>query len=93
MRTQKGRRRGTGSGYEPEELKARLDAGEPLQIIDIREPHERAIVKFPRAKAIPLGQMVRRILVKPDRGNQGKFWGVNRGRERPYSLYQKFYFL
>jgi adenylyltransferase/sulfurtransferase len=43
------------------ELKARLDADEPLQIIDIREPHERAIVKFPRAKAIPLGQMTRRV--------------------------------
>jgi adenylyltransferase/sulfurtransferase len=43
------------------ELKARFDAHEPLQIIDIREPHERAIVKFPNAKPIPLGQMVRRI--------------------------------
>jgi adenylyltransferase/sulfurtransferase len=43
------------------ELKARMDAGEPLQIIDIREPHERAIVKFPNAKAIPLGQMTRRM--------------------------------
>ncbi|AEF81769.1 molybdopterin-synthase adenylyltransferase MoeB [Leadbettera azotonutricia] len=43
------------------ELKARFDNNEPLQIIDIREPHERAIVKFPNAKAIPLGQMVRRI--------------------------------
>jgi adenylyltransferase/sulfurtransferase len=43
------------------ELKARLDAGEPIQIIDIREPHERAIARFPNAKAIPLGQMARRI--------------------------------
>jgi adenylyltransferase/sulfurtransferase len=42
------------------ELKERLDRDEPLQIIDIREPHERAIVQFPRAKAIPLGQMTRR---------------------------------
>ena len=46
---------------EPEELKARLDAGDALQIIDIREPHERAIVKFPQAKPIPLGQMARRM--------------------------------
>ncbi|MDR2638047.1 MAG: molybdopterin-synthase adenylyltransferase MoeB [Zoogloeaceae bacterium] len=46
---------------EPKELKARLDAGDALQIIDIREPHERAIIKFPQAKTIPLGQMVRRI--------------------------------
>jgi adenylyltransferase/sulfurtransferase len=43
------------------ELKARFDKGDKLQIIDIREPHERAIVKFPNAKAIPLGQISRRI--------------------------------
>ncbi|MDR1637866.1 MAG: molybdopterin-synthase adenylyltransferase MoeB [Treponema sp.] len=43
------------------ELKARMDRDEALQIIDIREPHERAIVKFPRAKPIPLGQMARRV--------------------------------
>ncbi|GHV75770.1 molybdenum cofactor biosynthesis protein MoeB [Spirochaetia bacterium] len=43
------------------ELKQRLDENEPIQIIDTREPHERAIVKFPEAKAIPLGQMARRI--------------------------------
>ncbi|MDR3091865.1 MAG: hypothetical protein LBU36_06720 [Clostridiales bacterium] len=42
-------------------LKARLDAGERIQLIDIREPHERAIVKFPDAKVIPLGQISRRI--------------------------------
>ncbi|GHU52850.1 molybdenum cofactor biosynthesis protein MoeB [Clostridia bacterium] len=43
------------------ELKARLDSGEKIQLIDTREPHERAIVKFPNAKAIPLGQLERRI--------------------------------
>lgn len=43
------------------ELKAWLDDGKPLQLIDIREPHERAIVKFPDAKVIPLGQIIRRI--------------------------------
>jgi adenylyltransferase/sulfurtransferase len=43
------------------ELKDRLDKNDPIQIIDTREPHERAIVKFPQAKVIPLGQMVRRI--------------------------------
>ncbi|GHV51775.1 molybdenum cofactor biosynthesis protein MoeB [Synergistales bacterium] len=54
------------SGDEPidtitaEELKERMDKGDPLQIIDIREPHERAIFKFPGAKYIPLGQMSRR---------------------------------
>ncbi|MDR0764901.1 MAG: molybdopterin-synthase adenylyltransferase MoeB [Synergistaceae bacterium] len=42
------------------ELKERIDRGDPLQIIDIREPHERAIAKFPGAKVIPLGQISRR---------------------------------
>ncbi|MDR3161656.1 MAG: molybdopterin-synthase adenylyltransferase MoeB [Spirochaetaceae bacterium] len=44
-----------------QELKDRMDRADPLQIIDIREPHERAIAKFPLAKAIPLGQMARRV--------------------------------
>jgi adenylyltransferase/sulfurtransferase len=43
------------------ELKARLDAGERLQLIDTREPHERAIVKFPGAVAMPIGQAARRV--------------------------------
>jgi adenylyltransferase/sulfurtransferase len=43
------------------ELKTRMDRADPLQIIDIREPHERAIAKFPNAKPIPLGQMARRV--------------------------------
>ncbi|MDR0855996.1 MAG: rhodanese-like domain-containing protein [Clostridiales bacterium] len=42
-------------------MHARITRGEPLQIIDIREPHERAISKFPNAKYIPLGQIARRI--------------------------------
>jgi adenylyltransferase/sulfurtransferase len=41
-------------------LKKRLDAGEEITIIDVREPHERAIVKFPGAKIIPIGQLARR---------------------------------
>ena len=44
-----------------QELKDRMDKADPLQIIDIRELHERAVAKFPQAKAIPLGQMARRI--------------------------------
>ncbi|MDR0886517.1 MAG: hypothetical protein LBN22_09245 [Clostridiales Family XIII bacterium] len=46
---------------EAKELKARLDAGDKIQIIDIREPHERAISPFEGSKPIPLGQLVRRI--------------------------------
>ncbi|MDR2554649.1 MAG: molybdopterin-synthase adenylyltransferase MoeB [Fibromonadaceae bacterium] len=43
------------------DLKQRLDKGDKIQFIDIREPHERAIVKFPNAKIMPLGQLVRRM--------------------------------
>jgi len=43
------------------ELKARLDRGEKLQLVDIREPHEQAIFKFPGAKVMPFGQIVRRL--------------------------------
>ena len=43
------------------DLKKRLDKGERVQFIDIREPHERAIVKFPGAVVIPLGQLARRM--------------------------------
>jgi len=42
------------------QLKKRLDDGERIQFIDIREPHERAIVKFPNAWVCPLGQLTRR---------------------------------
>ena len=48
----------------PLELKKRLDNGEEIKIIDIREPHEIAIVKFVygefAARVIPEGQLVRR---------------------------------
>ena len=43
------------------DLKKRMDNGDQIQFIDIREPHERAIVKFPNAKIMPLGQLVRRM--------------------------------
>jgi len=43
------------------DLKQRLDKGDRIQFIDIREPHERAIVKFPNAIIMPLGQLVRRM--------------------------------
>ena len=42
------------------ELKARLDAGDPIQLIDVREPHERTVFQFDGAQAIPFGQLIRR---------------------------------
>jgi len=51
-------------GITPIELKERLDKGEAIKIIDIREPHEIAIVKFIyknyAANPIPEGQLSRR---------------------------------
>ena len=43
------------------ELKQRLDRGDDLQIIDVREPHEYQIAKLEQAKLIPLGQVVGRM--------------------------------
>ena len=48
------------SAIEPKELKRRIDAGEKINIVDVREPHERAIYKFPNALIIPIGQLARR---------------------------------
>ena len=47
-------------GIEPEELAKRIDSGDPITLIDVREPHERAINRFPDAKVIPIGQLARR---------------------------------
>ena len=47
-------------GLTPEELAHRIESGEPITIVDVREPHERAIVKFPDALVIPIGQLARR---------------------------------
>jgi adenylyltransferase/sulfurtransferase len=43
------------------ELKDRLDNNDRVQIIDIREPHERSMFKFERAIPVPFGQLVRRM--------------------------------
>lgn len=47
-------------GIEAEELAARIERGDPLTIVDVREPHERAIHRFPNAIVIPIGQLARR---------------------------------
>ena len=43
------------------ELKQRLDQGEDIQIVDVREAHELAIAKMPGTIHIPLGQVVSRM--------------------------------
>ena len=48
-------------GLTPDELAKRIENNEPITIIDVREPHERAIMRFPDASVIPIGQLERRM--------------------------------
>jgi adenylyltransferase/sulfurtransferase len=43
------------------ELKSRMDAGEDIQLIDVRQPDEYAFTKIEGSKLIPLGEIVRRM--------------------------------
>ncbi len=43
------------------ELKRRMDAGEYVQLIDVRQPDEYAFAKIDGAKLIPLGEIVQRM--------------------------------
>jgi adenylyltransferase/sulfurtransferase len=43
------------------ELKQRLDRGDDLQIIDVREPNEYEIARLPNTTLIPLGQIANRM--------------------------------
>lgn len=43
------------------ELKQRLDSGDDIQLIDVREPHEYEIARIPHTKLIPLGQVAGRM--------------------------------
>jgi adenylyltransferase/sulfurtransferase len=44
-----------------ESLKARLDAKDPLWLLDVREPNEAAICRIPGATLIPLGELPKRL--------------------------------
>lgn len=41
----------------PRELKERLDRGENILLVDVREPHECAICQIEGAKLIPMGSI------------------------------------
>jgi sulfur-carrier protein adenylyltransferase/sulfurtransferase len=45
----------------PHELKRRMDAGEPFELIDVREPFEYEIARIDSAKLIPLGEITDRL--------------------------------
>ncbi|MFI4905358.1 MAG: rhodanese-like domain-containing protein [Steroidobacterales bacterium] len=44
----------------PQQLKRRLDAGEPLRLLDVREPWECAMARLPGSVNIPLGEIASR---------------------------------
>jgi sulfur-carrier protein adenylyltransferase/sulfurtransferase len=78
----------------PTELKERLDHHHPLVLLDVREPHERAIADLPEAgqKRIPVGELLERIgeldpdenLVVYCRSGARSRWAVNQLRERGF---------
>jgi adenylyltransferase/sulfurtransferase len=43
------------------ELKSRLDKGDDIQVVDVREPNEVAIAKIPNSIHIPLAQVINRM--------------------------------
>ena len=43
------------------ELKARMDAGEDVQLIDVRQPHEYEFARIPTAKLIPMSEIMSRL--------------------------------
>jgi len=43
------------------ELKARFDAGDDIQLIDVRQPDEYAFARIEGAKLIPLGEIMGRM--------------------------------
>jgi rhodanese-related sulfurtransferase len=43
------------------ELKARIDAGDDIQLIDVRQPDEFAFARIDGSKLIPLGDILRRM--------------------------------
>lgn len=43
------------------ELKARLDAGDDIQLIDVRQPDEHALASIEGAKLIPMAEIMQRL--------------------------------
>jgi rhodanese-related sulfurtransferase len=53
---------------EPAALKARLDRGDNVVILDVREPYEVFLASFPGATHIPMGDIPSRLTeLDPDR--------------------------
>jgi rhodanese-related sulfurtransferase len=48
-----------------EDLKSKRDRGEPVTLVDVREPHEWAISELPGSVKIPLGTLPQRLAELP----------------------------
>jgi sulfur-carrier protein adenylyltransferase/sulfurtransferase len=52
---------GEGWDIDARELNERLRQGEPIRLVDVREPHELDISRLEEAQLIPLGQLAARL--------------------------------
>jgi rhodanese-related sulfurtransferase len=50
----------------PAELKARLNSGEKLVLVDVREPWEQEICRIEGARLVPLGALAASVNTLPD---------------------------
>jgi rhodanese-related sulfurtransferase len=50
----------------PKDLKARLDRGEKLHLVDVREPWEYDLCRIEGAKHVPLGSLAASLQTLPD---------------------------
>ena len=50
----------------PADMKARLDRGEKLVLIDVREPWEHQLCSIEGAKLVPLGSLAANLQMLPD---------------------------
>ena len=46
---------------QPIELKALLDSGQPVLLVDVRQPEEHAFCALPDSVLIPLGELMARV--------------------------------
>jgi len=49
----------------PVELAAQLTGGDPIELVDVREPHEWAICRIQGARLVPLGELPRSLATLP----------------------------
>jgi rhodanese-related sulfurtransferase len=50
----------------PAELKARLNSGDTLVLVDVREPWEQEICRIEGARLVPLGELAASLYTLPD---------------------------